>query len=344
MSEPMLAVLGEKAVLDDEGHVSGWLAPFGGPVKGRDLEGEYFTKDTDFALDYYPATPILFRHGRHPDVGRAKIGTVSVKEIRDKGLFVEGELDRQSVYYDALRELAARGDLYWSSGSNPNWVKKDAKSGEIKDWPIIEATLTTTPMNPDAAAYLKEALLVVAEKGWLPEGTTPGDLDDGDFAWISEDGKTRKLPYKIHGKVNEAGWRAAWDRAHQAGTDFSGGPSQADVIAKLKRDKPEGIETAADEPDNDADDKELAEPVKEGRRNSTSDQQIIQTMHDHAVALGAMCSDTDDDGKSLETPPAPVLAIAGNSVERPTEEDLAAVKSMLRDVAVAEARRYLGRG
>jgi Escherichia/Staphylococcus phage prohead protease len=90
------------------------------------------------------------------------------------------------------------------------------------------------------------------DRGWLPEGTTQGDLDDGDFAWLSDAYKAgnqsktegRKLPYKIHGTVNERGWRAAWSRAHQMGAgDFAGGPSQQAVFAKLMRDKPSSIQT-----------------------------------------------------------------------------------------------------
>lgn len=88
---------------------------------------------------------------------------------------------------------------------------------------------------------------------WLPEGMTEGDLEDGDFAWLSEAYKAgdepastgRKLPYKIKGEVSEAGWRAAWTRSHQEATEFAGGPSQQEVIAKLERDKPEGVEIQA---------------------------------------------------------------------------------------------------
>ncbi len=92
-------------------------------------------------------------------------------------------------------------------------------------------------------------------KGWLPEGTTQGDLDDGDFAWLSDAYKRgdepkssgRKLPYKIHSKVNEAGWKAAWSRAHSmADGDFDGGPSRTAVIAKLKKDKPAGVDISDD--------------------------------------------------------------------------------------------------
>jgi uncharacterized protein len=92
-------------------------------------------------------------------------------------------------------------------------------------------------------------------KSWLPEGTTKNDLDDGDFAWLSDaykagdESKTqgRKLPYKISGTVNDAGWRAAWSRSHQmADGDFDGGPGRDDVYKTLLADKPKDIEVADD--------------------------------------------------------------------------------------------------
>ena len=100
-----------------------------------------------------------------------------------------------------------------------------------------------------ASLYDEEARAMDIEAKWYAP-YTEGELDDGDFAWLSDaykQGKEpkstgRKLPYKIHGKVSEEGWRAAWARAHQKNTDFSGGPSREEVIEKLKRDKPKGIE------------------------------------------------------------------------------------------------------
>lgn len=149
---------GQKAVISDEGVADGWLAPFDGPVKGgKDLDGEFFSAKTDFGLDYYPTIPILYGHGQDGEIGAAKVGEISLKEIRDKGLWVQGQLDRQGKYYDVLRELADKGDLYWSSGSLSHLVVKDARTGAIKQWPVAEATLTLTPANPWATASVKEA-------------------------------------------------------------------------------------------------------------------------------------------------------------------------------------------
>ena len=184
MTDTLLTRFGQKAVITDEGVVEGWLAPFGGPVKGGfDLDGETFTPKTDFALDYYPSIPILYAHGRDPEVGAAKVGEITVKEIRDKGLWVQGQLYKQEEYYGALRELADKGDLYWSSGAIAHLVDKDTKSGAIKSWPVAEATLTLTPANPDAHATVKEAVVIDGDGAISPPNeayvpATPTDLGD----------------------------------------------------------------------------------------------------------------------------------------------------------------------
>jgi len=102
----------------------------------------------------------------------------------------------------------------------------------------------------------EEGRQMAITEGWLT--VSQNTLDDGDFAWISDayrkakdkskmnKGEHRKLPYKIHGKVNVAGWRAAWIAVANPGTaralkSYAGGPSREEVLAKLRRAKPSGI-------------------------------------------------------------------------------------------------------
>jgi hypothetical protein len=81
------------------------------------------------------------------------------------------------------------------------------------------------------------------QAGWLqeelPKGQTRGDLDDSDFA----DPTNRKFPYKVHGKISQRGWMAAWSAAHGSHT----GESNKAAIAKLKRDKPAGVNISESE-------------------------------------------------------------------------------------------------
>lgn len=121
------------------------------------------------------------------------------------------------------------------------------------------------PIEVEAGYIGVEAAQVryVLAEGWLPQGMTQTDLDDGDFAWLSfayqkaspDDRKKmnkrqhRKLPYKVRGKVNLKGWLAAWKAAKWTTylrPSFRGGPSREQVLAKLKRDKPSKVRLKKD--------------------------------------------------------------------------------------------------
>lgn len=184
----------------------------------------------------------------------------------------------------------------------------------------------------------------VEDKSWITDaGATRDGLDDGDFAWLSDAYKAgkesksegRKFPYKIHGKVNERGWKAAWNRAHSSpDSAFTGGPSRAAIEAKLKASKPDGVqigddgkslteesmsdktpeeikaeeEAAAEKARAEAEAKNKATNSPEGNAGghsaegtqSNADQtKAAQAVHDNAVALGATCS--ENHAKSAET-------------------------------------------
>lgn len=123
-----------------------------------------------------------------------------------------------------------------------SWVREHLSNGELSDDSAkAEEDQTQAPTAPMAPSEAPEAPM---QKGWMPADVTEGDLEDGDFAWVSDDkslpdSERRKLPYKIHGKVNEAGWRAAWSMAAMA--DLTGGPSLDEVKNKLLSDKPESV-------------------------------------------------------------------------------------------------------
>lgn len=150
------------------------------------------------------------------------------------------ELALTPVESNPLAQLAGR------SGDFAEALRVVATPPAVRTAEYAGALRVVAAAGPAELVDIRDALYELAVRGWLPEGTTPADLDDGDFAWVSDDGKTRKLPYKVNGKVNEDGWRAAWTRANQDGTDFSGGPDRAAVLKKLKADKPADIELAAD--------------------------------------------------------------------------------------------------
>jgi hypothetical protein len=136
------------------GKVGGYLVLFSGP-DSPDLQGEYFTKSTDFIIDSGDQRPILYRHGMHPLIKSQRIGKATLT-IDDVGVFVDGELDLSNKYIRALYTKAEQKKdepfLGWSSGALSHLVKKrpspDGKSVELVVWGLGEATITPAPVEP----------------------------------------------------------------------------------------------------------------------------------------------------------------------------------------------------
>jgi hypothetical protein len=135
------------------GKVGGYLVLFSGPAD-PDLQGDYFTKDTDFFLDSGERRPILYRHGAHPIIKSQKLGKGTVT-IDDIGVFIEGELELRDKYEKAIYALIEKGKLGWSSGSMSHLVARlpHEKSFEITSWPIGEASLTPQPVEGRTSAF-----------------------------------------------------------------------------------------------------------------------------------------------------------------------------------------------
>lgn len=130
----------------DEGRVGGYLVAWGNPQQ-RDLHGEYFTEQTDFALDWYPSRPALYHHGLDGQMQSALIGAITSIKADSVGLWAEAQLNMHNRYVQAIMQMVEKGALGWSSGSLPHLVEVDT-NGQIKRWPIVEGSLTPTPAEP----------------------------------------------------------------------------------------------------------------------------------------------------------------------------------------------------
>ena len=184
----------------EETVISGLAAPFDGPFEGgKDLDGEYFTKATDFALNWYDELPLIFHHGHDPFLETDVVGKVRKRSVTDAGLWAEAQLDASGKYFAAIRDLIKKGKLYFSSGSVGHLVETDHKSGEILRWPMVELSLTPTPSNLFATVGGK-AVWSTAFVNDLPDSAFLYIEPDPDSSKDSE-GKTvprtlRHFPYK----------------------------------------------------------------------------------------------------------------------------------------------------
>lgn len=139
-------------VLDEaQGLIGGWGIPFGGPMEGKDLEGEAFTPDTNFCFDWFPneGRPLLYEHGMDSKLGLDVIGQQTAKFVDpEQGVWVEAQLNMAHRYASVILDLAKKGILGFSSGALGGYVRRQGT--KITQWPWIEQTLTPRPANPYA--------------------------------------------------------------------------------------------------------------------------------------------------------------------------------------------------
>lgn len=129
-----------------EGRVGGYLVIWGS-AEQRDLQGEYFTPETDLGLDWYEQRPVLYHHGLDGSLKAAVIGVIDTLRPDSTGLWAEAQLDLRQRYVRTIQKLVERGILGWSSGSLPHLVDVE-DDGRIKRWPIVEGSLTPAPAEP----------------------------------------------------------------------------------------------------------------------------------------------------------------------------------------------------
>lgn len=145
-----------KSISDDM--VGGYLVKFSDPST-TDLEGDFFTKETDFGLDDDTGVSrVLYDHGLDGAFKKAKIGTATIG-VDDVGVWIKAQIDLRKAYGElvakkygkALKDLIAAKALGWSSGTVGHLIEKQRMGGAnwIKSWPLgLDASLTPVPADP----------------------------------------------------------------------------------------------------------------------------------------------------------------------------------------------------
>lgn len=159
LNDETLVVFGGAVKALGNGKVGGYLVRFT-THRDPDLEGEFFTKETDFGDA--DGAPVYYQHGMDYKLGKRRIGRASHK-MDDFGIWAEAQLDMRDEYEKFLLDLADKGKLGWSSGTAGHLVEREPKGKAtwIKSWPLgLDDTLTPTPAEPRNAA--------IPLKSWQP--------------------------------------------------------------------------------------------------------------------------------------------------------------------------------
>ena len=163
------------------GIIEGLAIPYGGPMAGRDLDGEAFDKDTVLGDLYGVGSPVIYSHGIDDTLGYTRIGSSKEITIRDDGVWLQSQLDTAGWYAELVAKLVDAGALGYSSGAIPNGIAKE-KSGLIKAWPWFETSLTPKPANPFSVVSMKSKQPVIGLKAQAEILKKLGRLPDADEA------------------------------------------------------------------------------------------------------------------------------------------------------------------
>ena len=114
-------------------------APYGGPIGGKDLQGDSFGPETEFGIRVGDFVPVYINHSEDamfPEI----VGRATASRRDAKGLWFRVTLDKAKQTAVSLFEAATKGLLAASSGAI-NYLVRRTKDGRVLNWPIGELSL-----------------------------------------------------------------------------------------------------------------------------------------------------------------------------------------------------------
>lgn len=162
--------------------------PFGGPIKGRDLDGEAFHEDTDIFLKMGDQVNMTYYHGFGPDDPEERqkipaiIGRATYMGKDDRGHWFEPMFDADEPL--AQRIIKARPEQIRASSGAISHLVRMGKGGLIDIWPVGELALFDTnewrlPAN-DFAVIEAKAKAVTEAITEAPEGAVDAVDESAD--------------------------------------------------------------------------------------------------------------------------------------------------------------------
>lgn len=127
-------------------HLIALAVPFGGPLEGKDLDGEYFSERTELGLTPQSELPVLWHHGRDDWLGHVRLGTARHWRLTKGGWVADLDLEPEGLPFLLVSELAQQADLFASVGAVARSVVR-GRGGHIDRWLVDELSLSTSPQN-----------------------------------------------------------------------------------------------------------------------------------------------------------------------------------------------------
>lgn len=178
----------------------GYLVRFSSE-KDPDLYRDFFTRETDFDMEFPGKSSVYYHHGLDKKFGKRKLGTATL-EKDEVGIWVETQLAARDQYEVKVYEMAKAGKLGWSSGTALHLVDREKHSNAYKmlSWPLgLDVSLTPTPGEP-------RNQVIVSVKSYLAEmGETVEDEEAVKAASLNiDDPRTLERLLRDAGLSNRA--------------------------------------------------------------------------------------------------------------------------------------------
>lgn len=143
---------------------------------GRDLQGDTFTKYTDFCSSRpFDGLPIFYDHAL--STLKSQIG-----ELRpggwmpnDEGIDVEIELYKNHKYIKYIMQILHSGKMGLSSGALSHLVER--KANILERWPAGEISITPHPAEPRTWTSVKSWSIAEAVAHSSASGSRTSDID-----------------------------------------------------------------------------------------------------------------------------------------------------------------------
>jgi hypothetical protein len=172
-----------KATVIDDDAFRLLAIPFGGPIPskasplGVDLDGEWFSPNTDIKPGWFDLRVVDWHHGADQKLGRTVLGKATDLTEDEDGWWVNVWLKHGERRVDLIRRLAERGAQLYGSSESVAGLTKKAATGEILVWPYMRQTLSTSPQNTYSVLRpLKATLDDAAAEGSVPTAALFDDL------------------------------------------------------------------------------------------------------------------------------------------------------------------------
>lgn len=169
LDETLVSFGGEIKSLGDN-KFGGYLVRFS-TADDPDLTGEFFTKETDFDMEFPGKSTAYWDHGFGVQFGSKQIGAMKKLgradlKLDEFGVWAEIILQERDEYEKRIAEMAKAGLLGWSSGTASHLVERElvGKATWLKHWPLgADASLTHMPAEPRNKVIPLKSLLGVSK-------------------------------------------------------------------------------------------------------------------------------------------------------------------------------------